>query len=55
MQKWTYKSIMINTSSVSMLSFEPEFNKLGAEGWELIAIVAQYEGHLGTAVFKRSL
>jgi hypothetical protein len=54
MQKWAYKSILVNTSYASMVSLEPQFNKLGAEGWELVAIVSQYEGqHLGTAVFKR--
>ena len=33
----------------------PEFNKLGAEDWELVTIFSQYEGTTGSAVFKRPL
>lgn len=56
MQKWEYKSIVINKSSLGIIErAQPQFNALGADGWELIAIVSQPERNEGTAVFKRPL
>jgi hypothetical protein len=55
MQKWEYKSIPIIRSYAGVVAHEPQLNKLGAEGWELIAIVSACEGNAGTTVFKRPL
>jgi hypothetical protein len=47
--KWEYVSYQASTTS----SRDQEWNRLGAEGWELVAIQSQNEANSPWFVFKR--
>ena len=48
MQKWEYKILRDAPS-------EDELNKLGAEGWELIAVTATGSGFYGICTYLKRL
>lgn len=47
MDKWEYRAR--NLKKVPGIALENDFNKLGAEGWEFVAVADGY------AIFKRRL
>jgi hypothetical protein len=62
MTKWEYKTIKIEGTMKSIfggkLDFDPKFNEMGAQGWELVNIVGLNQGSSSTgiqAVFKREV
>ena len=51
MVKWEYKARNLN--KVPGMSIENDFNKLGQEGWEFVAITGEKKDHY--AILKRRL
>jgi hypothetical protein len=50
-QRWEYKAR--NLAKVAGISLETDFNKLGQQGWEFVAMATG--GRQGYAIFKRPL
>jgi hypothetical protein len=48
-QRWQYKTLNLNFKA--SLAFESEFNKLGRQGWEFVAMAGRDNVH--RAIFKR--
>jgi hypothetical protein len=46
---WEYKAMNLNWKA--SIAFEAEFNKLGAQGWEFVAVASRDNVH--RAIFKR--
>ena len=55
MQQWEYKIWYSGefTSARQVLPLETELNRLGADGWELIAVLRRNGGNRATAFLKR--
>jgi Domain of unknown function (DUF4177) len=53
MQKWEYKMLSFSEYAFRYGSLPPEFNKLGADGWELVSMVEGVDGDI-KSVFKRA-
>jgi hypothetical protein len=51
MTRWEYKAGNLN--KVPGMAIEGDFNKLGREGWEFVAITGEKKDHY--AIFKRKL
>jgi hypothetical protein len=51
MVRWEYKARNLN--KVPGMAIENDFNKLGQEGWEFVAITGEKKDHY--AIFKREL
>ena len=51
MTRWEYKARNLN--KVPGMAIEGDFNKLGQEGWEFVAITGEKKDHY--AIFKRKL
>jgi hypothetical protein len=51
MVRWEYKARNLN--KVPGMAIENDFNKLGREGWEFVAITGEKKDHY--AIFKREL
>ena len=49
---WEYRAVKIHGYTVA--KGEEELNALGAEGWELVAIVGVQDGNFFTAFMKRA-
>ena len=47
--QWTYKTLNLNFKA--SIAFDQEFNKLGAQGWEFVAMASRDSVH--RAIFKR--
>lgn len=48
-QRWEYRTLNLNFKA--SIAFETEFNKLGAQGWEFVAMASRDNVH--RAIFKR--
>jgi hypothetical protein len=48
-QLWEYKTLNLNFKA--SVAFEGEFNKLGSQGWEFVAMASRDKVH--RAIFKR--
>lgn len=46
---WEYRTVNLNWKA--SVGIEPEFNKLGRQGWEFVAMVER--GNVHRAIFKR--
>ena len=52
MKKWEYKLKHLHIERDGLIGVEEYLNRLGAEGWELVALVADFSGG-ADAYFKR--
>ena len=52
MKKWEYKLKHLHIERDGLIDVEKHLNQLGSEGWELVALVADFSGG-ADAYFKR--
>ena len=52
MERWKYKGLFIGHAASEVSKIEPDINKLGQEGWELVVAGS---GHTNVLFFKRKL